>query len=118
MATSANEKDKQALAEPACAKENSESSIPARRLIRLKRLEASIAALEKLVRREIEAGRLPGERVLDPLAKLTWTWKLLADQVEKHEREQAKAKRRTEAPPPESPAEYLERKRREKGAGS
>jgi hypothetical protein len=112
MATS--EKAQNALSEEAGAQENHQSSIPARRLIRLKRLEASITALERMVRREIEAGRVPGDGVLDPLAKLTYTWKLLADQVEKDEK--AKAKRRPEAPRAETPAEYLERKRREKGA--
>jgi hypothetical protein len=114
MATDASEKMQHTLSETAGGEENAQSSIPARRLIRLKRLEASITALERMVRREIDAGRVPGDRVLDPLAKLTYTWKLLADQVEKDEK--AKAKRSPAAPRAETPAEYLARKRREKGA--
>jgi len=114
MATS--EKAQDPLSGEAGAVENAQSSIPARRLIRLRRLEASITALERMVAREIKAGRTPGEGVLDPLAKLTYTWKLLADQVEKDER--AGARKRPEAARPETPAEYLARKRHEKGAGS
>jgi len=116
MATNAGEKAQDALSERAGAEENAQSSIPARRLVRLRRLESSITALERMVRREIEAGRVPGEGVLDPLAKLTYTWKLLADQVEKDER--ARAKRKPAEPAPETPEQYLARKRREKESAS
>jgi hypothetical protein len=65
-----------------------------------------------MVAREIKAGRTPGEGVLDPLAKLTYTWKLLADQVEKDEaKSSARPKKEAAA---ETAAEYLARKRREK----
>jgi hypothetical protein len=69
-----------------------------------------------MVQREIKAGRTPGEGVLDPLAKLTFTWKLLADQVEKDE---AKARpKKKAAPEHETPEQYLARKRKEKEAAS